>query len=117
MVITRVELLEIEFIARSRLPESKVVSVESIKAWNRGIKSLGNNNLATFPVSSFNTTIVVLSDVTIESYLIGDVSAFNFPRVAPAEPVVWCLHLVAINDALLEDTIVISDAVTPSRDF
>lgn len=89
MIVTRVELLEVELIARSRLPESQVVSVESIEAWDWCVISLGNNNLAAFPVASFNSSIVVLSNMAVESYLIGDVSTLDFPRVASAEPVVW----------------------------
>lgn len=78
---------------------------------------MSDDNLTTFPMSTFNSTVVVFFNVSIKSYLIGDVSSLNFPRISLAKPEVRRLDLVSINDSLFKDTIVVSDTVTPSWDF
>lgn len=65
-------------------------------------------------MSSFNSTVIVLLDITIESDVVVNIFSLDFPRVAMAQPVVRRLDLVTIDDSLFKDTIIISDTVSPS---
>ena len=51
------------------------------------------------------------ADIT---YIDGDIVSREFPRVE-VEPVVWDLHLVAVDYLLFEDAITIPQAVAPGR--
>lgn len=117
MVVSSIELTEVKLIARARAPKSEIVSVEGVEAWNGSVVSLSNYDFTTFPVSSLYSSVLVLLDVTVEANLVGDVGSLNLPRVASGEPVVGLLHLVAIYDSLLEDTVVVPDTIAPGRDF
>lgn len=57
-----------------------------------------------------------LAHFTIKMHFILNVYPLYFPRVTVAKPKIRYLHLMTSFDGLLEDTIVISDAVTPSRE-
>ena len=56
----------------------------------------------------------VLVDLTIEVYLDSLVGNRNEPSAAAGEPVIGKLGLPAVNDLLLEDTVLITDRVTGS---
>ena len=56
----------------------------------------------------------VLVDLTVEVYLDSLVGNRNEPSAAAGEPVIGKLGLPAVNDLLLEDTVLITDRVTGS---
>ena len=57
-----------------------------------------------------------LAHFTIKMHFILNIDSLYFPRVTVAKPKVRYLHLMTSFDGLLEDTVVISDAITPSRE-
>ena len=48
------------------------------------------------------------------TYIYNDIMSGEFPRIE-IEPVIGNFNLVAINNLLLENTIAVSQSVTPSR--
>lgn len=116
-VVRRVELVEVEVSSRLGLPESQVVGVPSVVTWNRVVVGHGNDLLAALPLGSFSAAVLVLLRVAVEADLVSDVLSLDLPGVAVVEPEVWDLNLVAVSDLLLEDTVVVSNTVAPSRDF
>lgn len=56
-----------------------------------------------------------LLDMSIESDWVLDIESLNLPWVALSQPEVWLFSLVTILDQLFEDSIGISDTISPSR--
>ena len=52
-----------------------------------------------------------------ERYIVGDLRADDFPRIAEAEPLVGDFHLPAILDDLIEDAEFVADAVAGRGHF
>jgi len=73
------------------------------------------NYLATFPDGFFLPVLLDLADISVEFDWAVDIKSFDFPRISVVQPVVRYLNLVTILDQLSEDTIVISNTVSPSR--
>jgi hypothetical protein len=117
VIVTGVELVEIEGASWSRFPKSQVVGVVSIETWNWGIEGHSDDLLATLPVSSLGVTILVLVGDTIESNLIGNILSFDLPWVSVIKPKVWNFSLISIFNDLLENTVVVSNTITPSWNF
>lgn len=117
LVVRRVESIEVEVRARARSPQTQVVGIVGVEAGDRSIVSHGKDLLAALPLGSLSVAILVLLRVTVETNLVGDILALNFPRVAVVQPEVRNLYLITILDLLLENTVVISNTITPSRDL
>ena len=117
MVVTGVELIEIESISWSGSPKSQVVRVVGIEARNWGVVGHSDDFLAAFPVCSLGTTILVLVRVAVEPDLIRDVLPLDFPWVSTIEPEIWDFNLVSIFDGLLKDTKLVPNTVTPCWNF
>ena len=109
-----VEGVEVELIAGSASPETEIVGVVSVVSWHWGVIGLGHHDLTILPDGSLSATLVVLSDTTIEPHWVHNVGSLDLPWVALLEPEIWDLDLAAIDDLLLEDTVVVSDSVAPS---
>mmetsp|Transcript_101606 Transcript_101606/g.140414 ORF Transcript_101606/g.140414 Transcript_101606/m.140414 type:complete len:202 (+) Transcript_101606:1511-2116(+) len=60
---------------------------------------------------------MVLSHVTVETNRVSYIRALNFPRVSILQPEVRNFNLVTILDLLLEDSVFVSNTVTPSRNL
>ena len=112
-VITLVKRAEIEFVAGSGPPESKVVGVVSVVSRHWCVVGLRDDNLATFPVSASGSAVLIGPGHSSKPNVVDHVTAFNFPRITLLEPEVRNLNLLAVLDLLLEDTEVIPDAVAP----
>ena len=82
MIVTSIERLKVKLVAWSRLPKSEVVCVKSIETWDGSIISHSDYDFTTFPVCSLSTIVIVLLDVSIKPYRVGNISSLNLPRVA-----------------------------------
>lgn len=58
--------------------------------------------------------VLVLADMSVELDVDSNVMSRELPRVE-IKPVIRNLHLVSIDDLLLEDTILVPQSITPSR--
>ena len=114
VVVRRVKLVEIEGVSWSGFPKSQVVGVVSIETWNWGIIGHSDDLLAAFPVGSLGVTVLVLVGDTIESNLVSDILSLNLPWVSVVKPKIRNFSLVTILDDLLENTIIVSDTISPS---
>ncbi len=56
--------------------------------------------------------LLKLSNITIKLDLDCHIMTGKFPRIK-VEPVIWNLHLVSIDDLLLEDAVSVSKSVSP----
>jgi len=117
VVITGVELVEIKVASCSGFPKSQVVGVISVETWNWGIISHSDDLLTTLPVGSLGVTVLVLVGDTIESNMIGNILSFDLPWVSVIEPEIWNFGLISIFNNLLENTVVVSNTITPSWNF
>lgn len=117
VIITGVELVEIEGASWSGFPKSQVVGVISVETWNWGIISHSDDLLAALPFGSLGVTVLVLVGDTIESNIIGNILSFDLPWVSVIKPKVWNFSLISIFNDLLENTIVVSNTITPSWNF
>lgn len=113
-VIAPVELIEVELVVGSGAPQTKVVCVISIITWNWRVVSLGYHKIATSPFGPLFAVIPALFDVASKPDWIYDIRALDFPWVTSFEPIVRNLNLFAIFDLLLENSIIVSYAITPS---
>ena len=82
VIVTRVELVEIESVSWSRSPQSQVVGVIGVESWNWSIIGHSNNLLAAFPLGSLSWAVLPLLRVTKESNVVLHVLSFDFPRVS-----------------------------------
>lgn len=53
-------------------------------------------------------------DVTVELNVHRDIVPGEFPRVE-VQPIVWYLYLVSVDNLLLEDTISVTQTISPGR--
>ncbi len=51
---------------------------------------------------------------TVETNFIIDIQARNFPRISEIEPIIREFHLITIDNFLSEDSVSVTDTVTPS---
>jgi hypothetical protein len=56
--------------------------------------------------------LLILSNITIKLDLDCHVLTWEFPRIK-VQPVIWNLHLISIDDLLLEDAVSVSKSVSP----
>ncbi len=112
-----VEGIEVELVAGARSPQTQIVCVVCIVSWDWRVIGLGHHCLALDPIAALNTVFCIFFNSAVELDWIDDVTAFNLPRVTVFEPEIRDLDLAAILNHLLEDTIVVPDAVAPGRDL
>ena len=112
-VVSRVEGVEVELVAGSASPEAQIVGVVGVVAWDGRVIGLSHHDLAIDPVSALDAMLLVLVDAAVEAHGVDDVTALDLPRVPILEPEVGDLNLAAVLDHLLEDAVVVPDAVAP----
>jgi hypothetical protein len=117
MIITGVELVEIEGVSWSGFPKSQVVGIVSVETWNWGIVGHSDDLLAALPVGSLGVTVLVFVRNTIESNLIGDILSLNLPWISMIQPKVRNFSLISISNNLLENTVIVSNTISPSWNF
>ena len=72
-VITRIERVEVEFVARSASPKTQVVCVIGVVARNRSVISLGHDGLTIHPISSLDAMLIILINTAIEADRVDDI--------------------------------------------
>ena len=82
VVVTGVELVEIECVSWSRSPQSQVVGVVGVESWDWGIVGHGNDFLASLPLGSLGGSVLEFLRVTVESDVILDILSLDLPRVS-----------------------------------
>ena len=115
-IITSIELLEVKLSAAGLArPKSKVVRRLGSIARDGHIIGNGLDNFAIFPgMHDLAALILVLANAAIKLNVDRNFVTREFPGII-IEPVVGDLHLVSVYDLLLEDSIAVSQSVSPSR--
>jgi len=113
-VIGLIESIEVEFINWHRSEESEVDSMLLSETWNWDIISLGFDVVVWFPRCDFVSTVVVLLGVATETDFVLDINSFNFKWVTMSEPIIWRFNLSSVDDLLFENTVMVSDTITPT---
>ena len=90
-------------------PETDIDAVLGVEAGDRHVVGDGQNALATLPV----VLVVLLPDPAAETDVVGDVRPFDLERVSVGQPVVRNFDLVAVDNLLLEDAVLVTDTVAP----
>lgn len=102
----------------ARFPESEIVSVVCVVAWDWGVVSLSKHDLSSLPGASLLTiSTLSLDHISKEANWVNDVSPLDLPGVALLKPEVWNLDLLPIFDELLENSIIVPNSVAPRRQF
>ena len=115
-VVSLVELREVESVERFGGPQAERVHGVVAVAWDRGVVGHGLHVLRVDPSAAVRVGVVAdLLDMAAELDDAGELGTADLPRVAAAEPVVRLLDLVAVLDDLLEDAVVVADAVAERR--
>ena len=132
LVVTAIELLEIKFSTGSFAgPETQIVGGRSVETRNWDIIGNRLDNLTTLPGARLLALrILEFSDMAVElnlrllaslfltavswTYIYNDIMSGKLPRIE-IKPVIGYLDLVSINNFLLENTIAVSQTITPSR--
>jgi hypothetical protein len=79
------------------------------------VKSNGLNNLTVLPRALLLALVVLPAvDVAVELHVNDNVVTLELPGVE-VEPVVWHFDLITVNDLLLEDTVTVTQPVSPGR--
>ena len=110
-IVPFVEQLKIELVGRNRLPQTEINAVESVVARERVVVGFGLHDLPVFP----NRPIPLLSHIPIEPDRIVHIPPLYLPRIHRHQPIVRHFYLIPILDFLLEDPVIISDSIPPSR--
>lgn len=66
------------------------------------------------PLRPDDATFLALLNTAVEADRVDDITTLDLPWVSILEPVVRDLDLTTILDDLLEDTVVVPDAIAPS---
>ena len=115
-VVARVELLEVELLHRPRAPEPQRVHRPRTVAGNRRVVRGGQDILRVDPVLGEPSPVV---EVRVDSAVELDPEAIalarDLPRIAVPEPTIRDLDLLAGDDPLVEDAVVVAEAVAVGR--
>ena len=77
-----VERFEVEFVAGTGAPQTKIVRVVCVVAWHWCIIGLSHNDLAVDPIGSLDAVLKILFNMSVESDWVYNVRALDLPRVA-----------------------------------
>lgn len=58
-----------------------------------------------------------MAGMAIEGHIVIHILTLDLKGITVLQPVVWDFHLGAIHNFLLEDAIIVPDAIAPSRDL
>jgi len=116
-IITSVELIKVKFVIWSWSPQAQVIRVVSVISRNWSVICLSNNLLTSEPFSSLYTVFNIFPNISTESNRVHNIGSFDFPWVSMFKPVVWNFNLFAILNHLFKYSIIISDTISPSRNF
>ena len=117
-VIALIELDQIEAVEGFRRPETQGVDRVVLVAGNGGIVGHGKDILGADPLAAAGGGIVrMVFHFTAEMDDAGKFGAADLPGVAAAEPVIRFFQLVTVLDDLLEDPVVVADAVSVAGEF
>ena len=72
-VITRIERVKVEFLARPTPPQAQVVGVIGVIARYRSVVCLGHDCLPVYPVGSLDAMLIILIYATIEANWVHDI--------------------------------------------
>ena len=81
-VVTRIERVEIEFIAGATSPKAQIVGVISVVAGDGSVISLGHDGLSIDPAGSLDAMLKILINTAIEADRVDDIRALNLPWIA-----------------------------------
>ena len=114
-VVAAVEVVKIEFVCAFSLPQTQIVDCRGFVTGNGNVVSLRENifGIDEF-VSLFAVVIAVCYNFAAESDAVFKVGPADFPRAAVFKPVVGNFDLIAVFNALTENSVFVSDAVAVS---
>ena len=116
-VVAAVEGLEVDQVAALRRPQAQRVDVPPAPADHRRVVGDGQDALAAFPdLHSLALGVALLADMAIEADRVDRIGALELPGIAEGEPVLRPLDLPAVVEPLLEQAVLVADAVTVGSD-
>ncbi len=116
-MVAAVERLELHRIDRARRPQPQRVDVPAAPADDRGIEGDRLDRFVRNPLDLLRAVRPVdAQDVAAIMNVVDDVRALELPRVAGVQPVFGKLLLPSFRDELLEQAMLVADAVTLRRD-
>ena len=111
-----VEILELAVARRLGRPETHVVYGVRVVSWHGRIVGHGHYFLGVDPVEMGLALLVLeLDHAAPEFHWEEQLGAWELPMVAVTQPVVGVLHWVAVFDFLIEQTVLIADAIAIPR--
>ena len=109
-------MFEIELARRLGRPQTQGVHRAIFKTGHGGIVGHGQHLFAANPgKTQVAAGIGPLFDAAIEAHGVDLLRTWNLPWVAGAQPVIGCLDLEAVEDALLRDPVVIAQSIAVDR--
>ena len=110
-VISLVELLEVELSGRLGGPQAERVDRLGAVADDRSVVCHAEHPLVGNPLVA--VAAILLDHLHLATVLdrVDRVRSLDFPRVSVAEPVVRLLDLVAVDDLLAENAVVVADPI------
>ena len=116
-MVARVEGVEPDRLDRLGAPQAQRVDRVAAPADDRRVVGHRQNALGRLPCMAFGAVPARLArHLAAEADLVHDLAALEFPGVAEGQPVLGRLDLCAVDDALLEQAVVVADAVAEAGD-
>jgi len=118
VVVAAVECAEVEGLRRLGLPQAQRVRGVHVVAEDGRVVRDGVDQSPRHPARALAMLFVVPHlGVPAELHCHAPFGARDLPRVAPAQPLVGLLHLPAVDDLLLENAELVTDAVAQCGHF
>lgn len=110
-IIALVELAEVDLVTGLRAPQPQGVGGIGVETGDHLIVGDGHDLFGLQPARLG----ALLLHAAAEAHLVAGVVARKLPRIAVLQPVVRRLHLLAVDDILLEHAVLVANAVAAPR--
>ena len=110
-----VEVLEVKLVDGLRAPETERVHGVTV-ADDRNVVRHALDRLGRHPDPLLASALGEALDMAAEVHVLRVLHALHLPRIAVLEPAVRFLDLVAVDDLLTENAVVVADAVAHARE-
>ena len=115
-IVAGIELAQVEGVCRDRLPEPQRIDGSVAITGNRDVVRHGQHIAGIDPADTiFTVLVMVMLATAAEAHALGIFRAFHLPGIAVPQPVVRLFDLAAIDDALAEHAVFITQAIAHHR--
>ena len=116
VILHVVEQLQVKAVGGFGFPQAQRIHRIGVIAYDRHIIGNSRHFFGVLQIKAvMSVRCLSVHDVAAETYGHRLIAALNFPRVTVTQPAVRILHLITVDNALLEHTVFIPDAVAVSR--